>query len=575
MLPSGRGLGSKDISPVPPHSEARGSYVRTSAKRPREDSDPQSDSESKDNTEADTMEQMDFQTTTTQHITGTQALGDANDNPGYLGAELPPPLTAEHAALRADFEIIRASAMEQLYQRITANFNASVSASVAAASLNINNKLQNQVSLLNSRMNQMQRQLIANQRNIQPPPPTIMVAAPVKKILKKKLEKKNTAEGTGGIPTADSATSDTSSTTPQTPPANTRRWETVPLRTKTPVPKLITTKYRQAEQEVTCFFENNNTTGTTTQPEKTYTERQSLADIALRRVNTTFVDYKDIFVLPFIRTRVTIGGVIIFTTGNDQNNMVYEDYISIIKHALSYFGKCEKIEIGKLFSQFLLHGVPMHLSIPEISDSITTNYQQLVQGQMPRWLTPADRREYKTNSTIVMTLTGNVKNSAIGRQNLIACTRQCQLDNYIACGRSTQFHNCQTYGHPASLCWNDICCAICAGPHNTREYPCTLPTCKKGLACTHSPICCVNCNTPHKANDPNCPERIKLRNFNKATGVAIQGDAPHGGSSRLNSPPCIRWIHTAAKLCARPNNDNYSPSIIRKKYVRLDAQATS
>jgi len=504
MLPSGHGLGSKDISPVPPRSEARGSYVRTSAKRPCEDSDPESDSESKDNTEADTMEQMDFQTTATQHPTGTQALSDADDNTGYLGAELPPPLTAEHAALHADFEIVTASAMEQLYQRIIANINASVSASVAAASLNINNELQNQVSLLNSRMNQMQQQLIANQRNIQPPPTTVMAAALVKKILKKKLEKKNTAEGTGGISTTDSATYHASSTTPQTPPANTCRWETVPPRTKTPVPKLIATKYTQAEREVTCFFENNNTTSATTQPEKTYTEQQSLADIALRQVNTAFVDYKDIFVPPFIRAGVTIRGAVIFTTGNDQNNVVYEDYISIIKHALSYFGKCEKVEIGKRFSQFLLHGVPTHLSIPKISDSITTNYPQLVQGQTPCWLTPADRREHKTNSTIVMTLTGNIKKSAIGRQNLIVCNRECQLDDYIPYGRSTQCHNCQTYGHPAALCRNDVCCAICAGPHNTRDHPCTLPTCKKGPACTHPPICCVNCNAPHKANDPNC-----------------------------------------------------------------------
>ena len=195
---------------------------------------------------------------------------------------------------------------------------------MAAASLNINNELQNQVSLLNSRMNQMQQQLVANQRNIQPPPTTVMAAALVKKILKKKLEKKNTAEGTGGISTTDSATSHASSTTPQTPPANTRRWETVPPRTKTPVPKLIATKYTQAEREVTCFFENNNTTSATTQPEKTYTEQQSLADIALRQVNTAFVDYKDIFVPPFIRAGVTIRGAIIFTTGNDQNNVVYE-----------------------------------------------------------------------------------------------------------------------------------------------------------------------------------------------------------------------------------------------------------
>jgi len=82
-----------------------------SAKHPYEDSDSKLYSESKDNTEADTMEQMDFQTTATQHVTSTQGLGDTDDNRGYLGAELPPPLMAEHTALHADFKIITASAM--------------------------------------------------------------------------------------------------------------------------------------------------------------------------------------------------------------------------------------------------------------------------------------------------------------------------------------------------------------------------------------------------------------------------------------------------------------------------------
>jgi hypothetical protein len=262
------------------------------------------------------------------------------------------------------------------------------------------------------------------------------------------------------------------------------------------------------------------------QPEKTYSERQAIADVALCRVNSVLVDNKDVLASPFIRARVTIRGSIIFTTSNDQNNVVYEHYAAIIADALAYYGVCEKVEIGRRFSQFLLHGVPTHLSLPEISDSIATNYPQLVQGQTPRWLTTAERREGKANSTIVMTLTGNIKKASIGRQNLIVCNRECQLDDYIPYGRSTQCHNCQTYGHPAALCRNDTCCAVCAGPHNTREHPCTLPICRKGPACTHPPIRCVNCNAPHKANDPNCPERVKLRNFGR---TATTGDAPMAG----------------------------------------------
>ena len=73
------------------------------------------------------MEQMEFQTTATQHITSTQALGDADDNPGYLGAELPPALTPEHAALRADFQKITGLAMDRLYERFNATLEKTTS----------------------------------------------------------------------------------------------------------------------------------------------------------------------------------------------------------------------------------------------------------------------------------------------------------------------------------------------------------------------------------------------------------------------------------------------------------------
>jgi len=71
-------------------------------------------------------------------------------------------------------------------------------------------------------------------------------------------------------------------------------------------------------------------------------------------------------------------GSFILTTTNIQNNIVYEDYTTIIADAFSYYSKCEKVEIGKRFSEFLPHGVPTHLSLPDISDIIATNYLQLI-----------------------------------------------------------------------------------------------------------------------------------------------------------------------------------------------------
>jgi hypothetical protein len=480
-------------------------------KRARADSDPVSETDD-----------MDFHHT--ENVTPTQAIGDDADAPGCAPYQLSPPVSPEHAAMRADFEIITMTALEQLYGRITADIEKSASDTTNALR-KANDQLRNQVTSLGARVTQLQQQLLSYQ---EPAPPSAKapVAAPAKKVLKLKLAK-NSAQAVAATAAAADTTPPVASTTSQIPPPNARGWETVPPRAKIQTPKLIPTKYPQAEREVTCYFQSGGADATNgIQPEKSYSERQAIADVALCRVNSVLVDNKDVLASPFIRARVTIRGSIIFTTSNDQNNVVYEHYTAIIAEALTYYGVCEKVEIGRRFSQFLLHGVPTHLSMSEISDSIATNYPQLAQGQTPRWLTTAERREGKANSTIVMTLTGNIKKASIGRQNLIVCNRECQLDDYIPYGRSTQCHNCQTYGHPAALCRNDTCCAVCAGPHNTREHPCTLPTCRKGPACTHPPIRCVNCNAPHKANDPNCPERLKLRNFGR---IATTGDAPMAG----------------------------------------------
>jgi hypothetical protein len=294
---------------------------------------------------------------------------------------------------------------------------------------------------------------------------------------------------------------------------------------------LIPTIYPQTEREVTCYFKREEGPNAI-HVEQDYNTRQIAADMALRRINSAIVNNQDVFAPAFIRARVTTRGNIVFTMSNTQSNVIYEDYTTIIKAALSYYGECTDVEIGKRFSQFLLHGVPTHLSLSEISQSLTLNYPQLIQGQTPWWLTTAERRAEKANSTVVITLTGNVKKANIGRSRLVVCNRECELDDYIAYGRSTQCRNCQAYGHPAALCRNNARCAVCADPHETKNHPCALPVCKKGPACTHPPIRCVNCDAPHKASDPNCPERIKIREIAKTnTNAIIMGDAPEAGAA--------------------------------------------
>jgi hypothetical protein len=479
---------------------------------------------------------MDYQRT--EHITATQAIGDENDDFEHGVPQLPPPLSPDHAALRSDFEIIMMAAMERLYSRIAVDINKSV-ADTSIAFQKTTDQLHNRIASLSARVTQLQQQILVSQTSPVQRAPDVPGAAsgPAKKETKKKKEKQTagqvTADATGNnhslTYTAVAANIPAISPIMETP-AGTSSWTTMKTtgqKKKSATPKLIPTIYPQAEREVTCHFMKETPPETAMDTDRTYSTRQAEADLALSRVNSALVDNKDINVPPFIRARVTIRGAIIFTTSNTQNNIIYEDYSAIISDALSYYGKCEKVEIGKRFSQFLLHGVPTHLPIPDISQSIATNYPQLTQTQTPRWLTPADRREQKANSTIVMTLAGNIRKADIGRQYLTVCNRECQLDEYISYGRSTQCRNCQGFGHPAALCRNAARCAVCAEPHETKHHPCSLPVCKKGPACTHPPILCVNCGTPHKASDPNCPERIKLRTFKILSKTTTNpGDAP-------------------------------------------------
>jgi len=150
MTSSNRGQGSLDsfvlsaataIAENPP--QLLNTRSRSPMKRPRVESDPQSDDE--DETDTD---RMDFHHT--EHITETQAIGDDVDDTSHA---LPPPLNPEHAALRSDFEIITMTAMQQLYLPITADIEKSAANTTAALRKN-NDQLRNQITSLGARITQ-------------------------------------------------------------------------------------------------------------------------------------------------------------------------------------------------------------------------------------------------------------------------------------------------------------------------------------------------------------------------------------------------------------------------------------
>ena len=473
------------------------------AKRAREDNEAafedgsdSSDEDEEEGEEETNDDAMDFQPT--KHITETQTIGGDTYEFANTAPQMGAPMSHENAALRADFEIITNNVMEQLYRTISVEIK-QLFAKNNATIHNATNELSKQISSLGTWITQVQQQLLSTTRRPAPSVKPTGARAPTNANPKQERRRKgkrannNNADNnkpnttTNTHPTtrtyADAAKTPTaqpqSPTEQSTHATNVEGWENLRKRSqgKNPAPpNLVPTMYPQAEREVTCQFPAETPTEAGARTERSYSARQAISDAALHRVNKALVDNQDVTAPPFLCAQVTMRGSIVLTTGNTQNNNIYEDYATIISSdAFSYYRKCENVEIGKHFSQFLLHSVPTHHSLPDISNSIATNYPQLTQGQTLRRLTPSNRREQKSTSTIVMTLTGSVMMADIRQHYLPICKRECQLNDYISYRRSTQCHNCQDYGHPVALCRNPSHCAVCAEAHETKDHPCTIP----------------------------------------------------------------------------------------------------
>lgn len=238
-------------------------------------------------------------------------------------------------------------------------------------------------------------------------------------------------------------------------------------------------------------------------------ENEDTADIALELVNNAITDHKDIKSGPFIRSRFSMNGNLILTAGFTFRATDYEAYLTIITDSLVSIGTASA-RVSEKWTKFLLHKVPTRASMMAIRHDIETYYPTIKLGQTPRWLTTPEQREGKAASTIVIAIVGSVTRKQLGVSQLQIRNRMCQLSEYYPHGPWTQCTKCQKYGHPTQLCKADeATCAVCADSHATREHPCKFETCNAGPTCTHPPIKCSNCSAPHKANDPNCPERVK------------------------------------------------------------------
>lgn len=264
--------------------------------------------------------------------------------------------------------------------------------------------------------------------------------------------------------------------------------------------KLVQAKYPLAEREIILSFANPLNVPPT----------EKNADIALEKINKIIVDHKDILQPPFTRARFTVNNNLVLTTGLNNCGMDYDSYLNIIVDAVRFLGHASA-RINEPWSKFLVHGVPTDSTLESIRYDIESNYPKLKLAQTPRWLAPAEKREGKIHSTIVVALLGSITVAQIGVSRLTVRNRPCKISEYVQFGPSTQCTKCQQYGHHTVYCQSkEPVCAVCAGPHTTKDHPCKILSCKAGPVCTHPPIKCAACGDPHKSNDPKCPTRVKL-----------------------------------------------------------------
>jgi len=126
------------------------------------DSGDENEEEGEEETNDDTM---DFQPT--QHITETQAIGgDANEF-ANTAPQMEAPMSPEHAALRADFEIITNNITEQLYRTIIVEIKQLFTKNDVTIH-NATNELSKQISLLGTWVTQVQQQLLSTERRPAP-----------------------------------------------------------------------------------------------------------------------------------------------------------------------------------------------------------------------------------------------------------------------------------------------------------------------------------------------------------------------------------------------------------------------
>src|ERR1700704_3188931 len=159
-------------------------------------------------------------------------------------------------------------------------------------------------------------------------------------------------------------------------------------------------------------------------------------------------------------------------------------------------------------TQLIVHGTPTTHALLNIGEELTTFNTGLILSQEPRWLTSNDRREGKSASSIVISITGPKAQDFAKRSRLAAFSSTFSLERCLRFNHLTQCARCQHYGHHTLRCSNDPECRWCTSKHLSSDHTCpTGEDTIKGRPCSHTIVKCASCSGHHDARFPKCPSR--------------------------------------------------------------------
>jgi hypothetical protein len=134
---------------------------------------------------------------------------------------------------------------------------------------------------------------------------------------------------------------------------------------------------------------------------------KAIAAMALQLVNQAIVDRKNVKTPPFFSARLTPNNNIVLVAPDHIKVIMYENYLEVIASTLQRFGEATATRHEK-WPKFLVRDVPAWMTHEDIRADIESKYPGFKLAQAPGWLVPRERRESRSNATILLALLEDV-----------------------------------------------------------------------------------------------------------------------------------------------------------------------